>query len=340
MNGFSIIICCYNSANKIIETLEYITKLECRGILFEVLVIDNGSEDQTKNLANSFLRNKGLDYYIIDEPATGKANALLKGFNACRYNKMVVCDDDVLLSPDYLTVANRILEGGSHIGIVGGRGRVKQELQRPEWFEACQNAFAIGSQWSTSGDITYQKGYVWGAGSIINKRAWNDVKKMGFTKFFTGLKANRKSMTGEDSELSTWIVAAGYKLFYDEGLKYIHNINSERISWKHMIEMQTGFARSHVYLTLLKDLLESKRNKSEFNFDKYLFANIKRKVGFLFSGFFSISYFKSLWISLIEKREGYIRTLVLCHNYYSCLEYVNRRRNLKKMYESIENNVI
>ncbi|GEO07610.1 glycosyltransferase [Segetibacter aerophilus] len=340
MNGFSIIICCYNSSNRIIETLKYLTKLETGDILFEVLVIDNGSTDDTRNLAAAYLRNTNLDYSIITEPSTGKTNALLKGFNASRYDKMLVCDDDVLLCSDYLLLADEILNADCSIGLLGGRGLLKQEIQTPEWFKACANAFAVGDQSPASGDITLQKGYVWGAGSVINKTAWTDVKKKGFRKFFTGLTANSKSMAGEDSELSIWIVAAGYKLFYDARLIYIHNLSNQRISWKHMIEMQIGFARSHVYLILLKELLDNRRNNLVFDYERYIFANFKKMIRLLLSDFFTIRYFKSLWIALIEKREGYITTLVLCHRFYAVKEYVKGRRNLRTMYESINNNVI
>jgi glycosyltransferase involved in cell wall biosynthesis len=336
MEGFSIVICCYNSQNNIIETLEYIRHLQADNIRFEVLVIDNGSTDLTRQRVKQYLKNSSLVYRVFDEPKVGKPYALIKGFENSQFDKVIICDDDVLLQSDYLIVANQIFKDFQNIGILGGTGLLKPTLEKPFWFDQFANAFAVGKQWDTSGDVTTNKGFLWGAGSIVNKKAWLTVKNNGFSNFYTGLKGIEKSMTGEDTELSIWIVNAGYRLFYFDKLIYIHNINAERIRWHNLLQLQVGFARSQVYLNLLSVLLENKKNCKYFDFDEYIVNNIKLNFRLLTNGFFSVRYFKILWISIIEKREGYLPILNNLNSYYKIKEYFFKRSEIKAMYDSFK----
>ncbi|MBC7887154.1 MAG: glycosyltransferase family 2 protein [Ferruginibacter sp.] len=336
MKGFSIVICCYNSQNKIIETLEHIALLEAENILLEVLVIDNGSNDLTKIKADEFLKNTVINYTILEEPKIGKANALMLGCDSARYDKMIVCDDDVLLNSDYLVVADKIYSDHPGIGILGGRGKLKTGIQTPDWFDIYGPAFAIGRQWGCSGDITSQKGYIWGAGSIINKKAWADIKNNGFTIFYTGLKAGNRAMAGEDAELGVWVVDAGYQLYYLEELVYIHNISIDRINWSYLLQLQIGFSRSQVYLNFLKAILDCRRNKRDFNFNKYISDNIKLNFQSITYGFFSVNYFKSWWISYMMHRVGYVKTIQQNDGYYKIKEYLLNRKTLKFIYNSIK----
>jgi glycosyltransferase involved in cell wall biosynthesis len=336
--GFSIIICCFNSQNKIIETLEYISKLKNDSILFEVLLVNNGSTDLTKHIAKEILSKTSIDYQLIDEPISGKPNALLKGFEFSQYDKMIVCDDDVLLTENYLEIANNYFNQHPGIGILGGRGIVKNELQLPFWFSAHQNAFAIGSQANETSDITEEKGYIWGAGSIINKNAWVNVKNNGFDYFYTGLIGNNRLMAGEDSEISIWIKHVGYKLFYHHDLIYIHNLAQDRITWSNLVKLHIGFSRSQVYLYLLKEILAAKSNNTNIDIHQYIRSQIKVNATYLFNGFFSIKYFKILWIAFLQKREGYVPALLINDKYLKIKEHIINKKNIVKMFRNTVKN--
>jgi hypothetical protein len=56
----------------------------------------------------------------------------------------------------------------------------------------------------------------------------------------------------------------------------------------------------------------------------------------LTNGFFSVRYFKILWISIIEKREGYLPILNNLNSYYKIKEYFFKRSEIKAMYDSFK----
>src|SRR5687768_12830335 len=106
MNGFSIIICCYNSASRIDETLRYVSDLTIPdGKNCEVIVINNNSGDNTAELAvakKKIFDQRKIAFRVIEEPRPGLSVARKTGASASFYDTIIFCDDDNHLNPDYL----------------------------------------------------------------------------------------------------------------------------------------------------------------------------------------------------------------------------------------------
>ena len=334
VSGFSIIICCYNSQNRILETLRCLSELNKDSVPCEIIAIDNNSTDLTFNMLKENLPNLGIEFKMLTERNSGKTNALLKGFNEAKYDKMVICDDDVLLEKNYLQEAKKFFVKYPIAGIVGGQGELKSEIDTPRWLSPYKSALAIGPQEAENGSLSIERNYIWGAGSIINKNAFKDINSLGFPGFYTGVNGEGRQMTGEDSELSIWIRHAGYKLYYCENLRYIHNVDVKRISWIYMLHLQIGFSRSQVYLKMLQEILDCKNKKTFFEFKKYVIKETKIHFQKLLQDFFSVNYFKSLWISYVEKREGYAPTIRVNNDYFKLKEYIVNKKVLKSIFDS------
>jgi glycosyltransferase involved in cell wall biosynthesis len=60
-NGVSVIICCYNSRERIEKTLDFIFAQEVEGAIpWEIIIVDNASTDDTFLIAQRYLeKNKG-----------------------------------------------------------------------------------------------------------------------------------------------------------------------------------------------------------------------------------------------------------------------------------------
>ena len=334
VSGFSIIICCFNSQDKIKETLRYISELNRDSILCEVIAVNNNSMDLTLKTLEETLPSLGIEFRMFTESNPGKTNALLKGFNEAKYDKMVICDDDVLLKKNYLEEAKIFFVKYPNAGIVGGRGDLKPEIDTPHWLSPYKSALAIGPQEAENGILSIERRYIWGAGSIVNKNAFKDINSIGFPGFYTGVNGEGRTMTGEDSELSIWIRHAGYKLYYCKNLRYIHNVDVKRISWSYMLHLQIGFSRSQVYLKMLQEILDCKKKKTFFEFKKYVIKETKIHFQKLLQDFFSVNYFKSLWISYVEKREGYAPTIRVNNDYFKLKEYIVNKKVLKSIFDS------
>ena len=83
----TIIICCYNGANRIGKVLEYIyNQKELEIYVYEIIVVDNHSTDNIKDVVYSYEEKNDsavpLRYVYEDKP--GLSNARKKGVDSCK----------------------------------------------------------------------------------------------------------------------------------------------------------------------------------------------------------------------------------------------------------------
>ena len=95
-DGVSIIICCYNSSEKIESVLFHIEKQITNGILWEVILVDNASNDNTAEVAQQCWTRKDIQLKIVFESKPGLSNARRKGLHVSIYS-IVSIDSKVVV---------------------------------------------------------------------------------------------------------------------------------------------------------------------------------------------------------------------------------------------------
>jgi glycosyltransferase involved in cell wall biosynthesis len=229
--GISVIVCCYNSARRLPETLRHLAlQVVPASLKWEVIVVDNASDDETAATAAAEWRKYCLPnvvFKVLSEPIPGKNNALHKGVEDAAFEYVVICDDDNRLNENYLEKAFEIMRSDLRIGAASGQGIPVSEITLPDWFASCQHAYAVGKQGSGSGDIS-PKEYLWGAGMIFRKSLYIRIYAQ-FPSFLTGPNGTG-NIRGEDVEFCLRILLAGFKLYYDDALVYKHFLPSERLT--------------------------------------------------------------------------------------------------------------
>jgi len=118
-HSFSILVPCYNESICIGKTIEALKKLEYCD--FEVIFINDGSEDDTLSVLNDKLTLIPIkanspfncfrsdiygNFYCIHKPNTGKALSLNEGIKLSKNDIVITLDADSLLMPDCLTSLN------------------------------------------------------------------------------------------------------------------------------------------------------------------------------------------------------------------------------------------
>lgn len=99
----SIIIPAYNEERTIIEVLEKVREQTLQGVTFEVIVVDDGSKDQTVNIlkANPNLYSR----LLVSEKNGGKGAAVRKGLEAATGDYILFQDADLEYDPsDYASL--------------------------------------------------------------------------------------------------------------------------------------------------------------------------------------------------------------------------------------------
>lgn len=115
----SLVICTRNRARQLEACLASVAKIRCQ-LPWEAVIVDNGSEDQTRAIVSKFLDDNDVRGRYVWEPEPGVCRAKNAGINISSGEVVAFTDDDCYPAPDLL---DRIWEifADPRIGFMGGR---------------------------------------------------------------------------------------------------------------------------------------------------------------------------------------------------------------------------
>jgi glycosyltransferase involved in cell wall biosynthesis len=117
MKKLSIIIPAYNEKDTIEEILKLVKAVDLKGIEKEIIVVDDGSKDGTREI----LKNTAGIKYIFHEKNMGKGGALKTGFLAATGDILMIQDADLEYDPnEYVRLLAPILSGRADV-VYGSR---------------------------------------------------------------------------------------------------------------------------------------------------------------------------------------------------------------------------
>lgn len=244
----SIVICCYNSAPRLPETIQHLLAQEVPdGLLWEVIVVDNACTDNTAQVARSLWPDDApAPLRVVSEPEPGLSNARRKGFEVAQYELVSFVDDDNWVAPDWVRLVSEIMTAHPEVGALGGRTEAVFEDDPPEWFENIQDQL-VGRQDDLAGDVTETKGNLIGAGLTVRISAWHDLLHKKFQSLLKG-RTGAILLSGEDYEICYALRLAGWKLWCEPNLRLEHYMPNTRLQWEYLRRLNRGFGISRVGL--------------------------------------------------------------------------------------------
>lgn len=115
----SVIIPCRNVAHCLGDQMSALKLQDYQGN-FEIVVVDNGSDDETANVARSW--QSELRVVVVDFPEKqGHGAALNSGCKHAHGDLIAICDGDDVASPGWLSA---LVRGARHADLVGGAQEV------------------------------------------------------------------------------------------------------------------------------------------------------------------------------------------------------------------------
>lgn len=239
MNGVSVIVCCYNSALRISETLKCLSKQIVEDITpWEIILVDNASSDNTQEVVKNLwiTLNVKVNLKIIYESKPGLSYARERGINEARFNIIIFCDDDNLLCASYVQTSYRIMTENSNIGIAGGWCEAVLENPLDKWMIPFLPALAIGRPAPETAYLAKKGKFVNGAGMIIRHHYYQQIKAKGFNSLLEDRKQNTLS-SGGDTELCWAMMYAGHEIYFDESLFFKHVIPASRLKKEYLLKL-------------------------------------------------------------------------------------------------------
>lgn len=255
ISGVSVIICCYNSGQKLLPTLAHLARQAVlTGIDYEVVLVDNRCTDNTVALAEAqwAALHHPFSFRVIPEKKPGLNHARKTGIVHARYEYVVFCDDDNWLCPDYLTNVFQLFEVHKDVAVLGGVGFPVFGSGPPEWFARLQGfGYAVGSEGRKTGYVEQ----VYGAGMAMRRSLFLTIA--GTTSFVLTDRRGNSLVSGGDAEICILVRRAGYRIYLDEKLSFHHFLPADRLTWSYYLRLRRSFGRATAALEASGDLADA-----------------------------------------------------------------------------------
>lgn len=220
----SIVIPAYNEQDQIAACLEAIAKLNVRP--FEVIIVDNGCEDRTVEIAKNFSFAK-----IVKEPKRGLVYARDTGFNTARGDIIGRIDADTLLPVDWTEKLIDIFSNQSIKAVTGGL-----HFYDIGFSQLIDRIDAFWRSWMARRMEPNSRVFLLGANMAIRKSSWQKVRRQ---------LCHEKGFH-EDLDLALHLSKASQKVVLD--LSLIANVSARRIDSSLLEIIKYAFENPWVYL--------------------------------------------------------------------------------------------
>jgi glycosyltransferase involved in cell wall biosynthesis len=139
----SVVICTRNRCATLKKVLGSLEHQSSTGLRWEIVVVDNGSVDQTKEVVEEFTSKVEFPTRYVLEREPGLSNARNHGIRESEGNIVAFLDDDVRVAPDWLAELKTAFDK-YECACVGGKILLDESIQLPEWWdERCRGVLSL-----------------------------------------------------------------------------------------------------------------------------------------------------------------------------------------------------
>lgn len=274
--NLSVIIPTRNRASLLRNTLSSILIQNFPKEQFEVIVVDNGSTDNTKKICDTFLHEfNNFRYEYAPQPGLHVGRNI--GLRVAKAEILVYIDDDIEAFPTWLQAIWDSFQESDSVGIVGGKNIPKWEIDPPNWIEDMWNPDKDNNRIMGSYSIIdlgeYIKeinpNYVWGCNFSIRRKIIEHTE--GFHP--DGMPQNLIMFRGDgETYVSEYVSANGYKAIYNPDASVFHFVSKNRLTLEYLKirSFNQGISQSYT------DFRKKYSDIPKFNRIKFLFKELIR----------------------------------------------------------------
>lgn len=222
MIELSIAVCTYNRADVLPKCLESLADQTTDAELFEVLIVDNNSTNDTKRITEDFCKKHNNFKYILEEKQ-GHSQARNRAIAEAKGKYLAYIDDDAIANKDW---AKSILDcfAKTDADVVGGP--VEPFIDSEKNYNIESHKFDCGNERKRMVPPKFDFGF--STCNVCFKKSLFD--EVGLFSEDFGI-VNGKLQMGEDSEMGYRLLKAGKKFYYEPNMKVRHKLRLKELEF-------------------------------------------------------------------------------------------------------------
>jgi glycosyltransferase involved in cell wall biosynthesis len=231
----SIIIPTLNRQHQLRDTLYFLSKVDSPKDIFEIIIIDNGSIDETKLIVKEFIKeNTDIQVKYLYDDTPGLLTGRHKGAEVALGEILTFIDDDVQVTPGWLKSIIDVFHKNDNIHFLTGPCLPYYEEFPPNWLKYFWDENEYGSYcgWLSLlnfGDSPKEinPNFVWGLNFSVRKSTFEYLGGFHPDSIAPALQCYQGD--GETG-LTQKAIERGIKGYYHPGVMLFHHVTTSRMT--------------------------------------------------------------------------------------------------------------
>jgi glycosyltransferase involved in cell wall biosynthesis len=129
----SVVICTYNRSSLLAQALDTLCRQSAELSSYEIIVVDNNSKDNTKDVTEAFITKQANIRYCFEQQQ-GLSHARNRGWKSAQADYVAYIDDDCLIPAHWVKLALDVIREVKP-GVFGGPYYPFYITEKPKWFK-------------------------------------------------------------------------------------------------------------------------------------------------------------------------------------------------------------
>ena len=249
----TVLVATYNGAHTLPKSLDAYCQLQAPAGGWKLVIVDNGSSDETKQIIRSFSDRLPVTYIV--EPSRGKSVALNSGLSRVEGDLAVFTDDDVLPREDWLIEMRRAADSQPSFSIFGGAIVPHWEVWPADWvLEHVPQAPVFGATDPSWAEGPIAPGFVFGANMGIRVEIFERGHRFNAE---IGPRGGNYAM-GSETELTLRLASAGIKAWHCRRAIVEHIVRRSQLNQRWILHRARKLGREQYRLRIQREQVNNK----------------------------------------------------------------------------------
>jgi len=237
----SIVICTYNRDAYLQKCLDHLSRQTATQDVFEVLVIDNNSSDQTKKICSEFYKsNQALQFRYLVEREQGLSFSRNLGVNQSKGEILSYIDDDAFADSNFVLNLIGYFRKHQEVDAIGGKITPVYEGTAPSWMSKYLLPLVAALDMGAKPKAFKGRKFPIGANMAFRKSVFDHAGL-----FHTELGRKGKFLgSGEEKEFFYRLKKQNRSIHYVPDIHVHHSIPDKRLQSDYIKKLAIGIGKS------------------------------------------------------------------------------------------------